>query len=600
MSQFNPELHLVRNLDDIVEFTNWLGTKHENNALGLDTETTGLDWYHPNFRTRMVQVGDKNHGWAFEVEGYEAIVKEILSRWDGDWVIHNASYDTKVLKKTLGWEVPWHRIHDTMIMKQIYEPGSPAGLKDTASRFVSGVVKQGEKIMKEEFKKGGWDWSTVPFSLDSYWQYGALDPSMTVALYSHLKEYIDTVPEVYSLEMAVLRCCVDMEYKGMHIDSEYVEKVYKENKSRLHKIEKSIKDNWGFEPTKNGELIDFLKYYGAEFTVFTGKGAESVNKEQLDLFVESGNKSVQTIAKTILDYRNLKKVTDTYLKGYLTESPYDSRLYANINTLKARTGRMSSSNPNLQNLPSNGRLIKDAFIPDDPSKHYLKSCDYSSMELRMLTNLSKDPSLIEAYRRVDENGEDFFVNVGKILYNEPDFQKSDKRRKSIKGYMYGMMYGGGHEKLAKTAGVSLEEIEVLDEKFKSMYPGIVTFMDKTMKDGEETLEKTGVPFITYPSGRRIPADKDEKGNWKIYALTNYMLQGRSAEETKKAIVRLDAVGMDMRMVVHDEIIAHIDKKDEEEATKVLEEVMTVQKSEEYPVWIPAECDPGLARWGDKY
>ena len=600
--KFSPNIHLVESLDDIVEFTNWLGRTHENNIIGLDIETTGLDWYSDDFKVRMLQVGDENDGWAFKVDGYEAIVKSIIERWDGEWAIHNASYDVKVLQKHMGWTPPWERIHDTMIMKYLMEPGKPAALKDSATRLISPVIAQGEKYLKEDMKKGGWTWATVPFSLDSYWQYGALDPSITVAMYNKMKPLtIDAMPEVYELEMAVLRACVNMEYKGMRIDADYVKEQYTKHQQHLDKVEKFLISEWGFKPSQKAKLADFLLAHGAEFSRFSEKtGAPSTDKEQMKLFKESGDPALYAIANTVMRYQDLQKTTGTYLKGYLTDSPYNGRLHANINTLRAKTGRMSSSNPNLQNLPSKAKLIKDAFIPDDPANQYLLSCDYSSMELRMLTNLSKDPDLIEAYRKVDEHGEDFFVNIAKLVYNEPDFQKSDPRRKLIKGYLYGTMYGAGPEKSAETAGITLEEALELDTKFKTMYPGIVNFMNEAMQTGERTLAETGQPFVTFPSGRRIPADKDEDGRYKIYALTNYILQGRSAEETKKAVVRLEAEGFDMRMVVHDEVIFHIDKADEEEARRQVEDVMTVRKSEDYPVWIPAESDPGLSRWGDKY
>ena len=184
----------------------------------------------------------------------------------------------------------------------------------------------------------------------------------------------------------------------------------------------------------------------------------------------------------------------------------------------------------------------------------LVTADYSQIEMRLVAEASGDPGLIEAFRTADSTGGDFFVEMGKQIYREPDFKKSDKRRGLIKNTMYGKAYGAGPAKMAESAGVPVSRMQAVVETIDQRFPGLTSFMKGIESDGWERQKKEGQGYVVTPLGRRLPADEN-----RLYALTNYYVQSWAADILKKALVRLDASGTTLDMVppVHDEIVIDI-------------------------------------------
>lgn len=588
-------LHLVNNIDAAFAMKRWLGERREHDVIGFDSETSGLDAYAPDARLRMVQIGDAKTGWAVPWDLWGGVAMECLNAWDGQFTAHNLAFDATWMKVHAGWDVPWSRFDDTMIMSQVDAPGSPAGLKGLSVEHVDSRADAGEKDLKAAMKKHNWTWGTIPTDYEAYWLYSALDPVLAANLHTHFKHVPIKYAEPYDLEMSIRRICTNMEQIGMRIDLEYAAKKHAELTETVTHNKKWALDNWGFSLASGPQLADFFENtLKAEFKHRTAGGKPSVAKDQLDLFAASHDKDVRMVANYVLETRKLDKLNSAYFKNFLSMNN-DGIVHPNIRTMGARTGRMSVTNPALQTIPSNDSLVRGAFIRRNEGEAII-SCDYSQIEMRLLAHFSEDPALISAFNLADQDGSDFFVALGRDIYNDSEFDKKDPRRKLVKSTMYGSAYGSGVAKMATTAGVSLEQMTEVALSVFRKYPGIKRFMSEVEKMGEMREREEGVGYVLTSTGRRLPAD-----NGKMYTLTNYILQGTAAELMKKAVVRLDAEGYGpyMQMVIHDEVVFSMPENMVKDEMPNIERAMSYVNGE-YSVGLPAEPEYVGYSWGSKY
>lgn len=590
------QLHVVRTIQDIVDMRDWLRNE-ERPVLGLDIETSGLDAFKPNARIRSIQIGDENHGWFVPYEMWGGAALELLDEWQGIIALHNCTFDLKFLKKHAGWEPPWNRIHDTMLMCQIMYPGQPAGLKEVTAKYIDRKAVVGEANLKKAFKDNGWDWDTVPVYEPAFCNYSALDPIITTYLWNHLRADL-AYPDVFDLEMQARRICTEMEYVGMRLDVDYTIRMESELTERVNEMKAWAQENWGINIASNNQLVDFLQNdVGATFTHFSDKtGNPSVNKEQLEEFAESGDPLLAGIVEYVQDMKYKSKLANTYFKNY-REMAVDGIIHPSLAVLGAsKTSRMSSANPNNQNLPSKDYYVRDAFLARSDDQE-IWSIDFSSMELRAMAHFSQDPGLIHAFELVDNEGQDFFATLGKNIYNDPDFDKSDPRRKLVKAFSYATIYGASVEKMAQTAGVPVETMKEVSENFFKAYPGVRDLMDSIIALGEKRTREEGVPYIILPStGRRLVTEPGAE-----YRLVNYLLQGSCAEITKRALINVDQADLSQyaMLVIHDEILFSFPKDQAEELAAQAAEAMSFT-SGEYLVPQVAEAEVAGDRWGAKY
>ena len=590
------ELHIVRSIDDVLAMKTWLGERRD--IMGLDIETSGLDAFKPGARIRSIQVGDQRHGWFVPYELWGGAALEILKSWEGNIALHNSAFDLKFLQLHAGWEVPWNRIHDTMIMAQIMYPGKPAGLKELSAKYVDPRANIGEKYLKQAFKDNDWTWDTVPIYEPAFCNYSAIDPIITTYLWDHLRADL-VYPKVFSIEMAARALHTQMEIRGMRLDVDYTVRMEKELSEEVEQKKKWAQDNWGINIMSNAQLAKFLADdLGAEFTHFSDKtGAPSVNKAQLAKFSATGDETIRAVVGFVEDAKSKQKIANTYFKNY-REMAVEGIIHPSINTLGASTtGRSSSSNPNAQNLPSKDYLVRDAFIADNED-HEIWSIDYSSAELRMLAHFSEDPGMIDAFRRVDNLDEDFFTTLGKDIYHDKNFDRSDPRRKLVKSFLYGTVYGSGVPKMAETTGESVETMQKVSDSFFKTYPKVRQFMDDVIALGEHRASVEKIPYIQFPTtGRRLVTEPGTE-----YRLVNYLLQGQCAEWTKRALIDLDQADLSqyVKLVVHDEYIFSFPKSDAEELAGLAAEAMSFGEDDGLIVPQVAEPERSGPRWGSKY
>lgn len=579
---------LVNTIDDAMEMKRWLGERR--NILAVDTETGGLNPRQHGLR--LVQIGDQKTGWAIPWEQWGGVALEILDSWEGDFVFHNAAFDVRFLKMHAGWKPPWHRIHDTMIMAQVCDPLGGGALKPLANRHVDRRASAGDALLKEAMSKEGWGWDTIPVDYDAYWAYGCLDTIITAHLYDHFRAD-QKYPKVYELEMAARRVVSQMEDNGARIDLDYCERKYRELTDWVEQVKAWGKNELGISLGSNLQLIKHFESIGAEITRTTKSGNPSVDKYQLRMWANDPNSGqVGEFAKLLLKMRHADKMAGSYFSNFI-EMHDNGVLHPSVKTLGARTGRMSITDPALQTLPKGEALVRDAFIPHEG--HVLVSSDWSQIEMRLMAHFSQDERLAKAFHDADASGGDFFVELGKEIYKDPTFQKSDKRRGLVKNTLYAAAYGGGVQKMAETAGVPYATMKTVADGVFSTYPGIKKFQATIEDAGVRREREEGQGYVMTPYGRRLPCDEG-----KVYTLQNYILQGHAAEMLKNTLVQLDLAGFGDYLIlpVHDEVIFSIPREDAPELMHTIEEVMTI--TEGYSVPIPAEPEGPLERWGEKY
>lgn len=615
------QLHYVDNIDDAMAMKRWLSEDRGRDCIAIDVETTGLTWNRPGDDLRLVQIGDKHTGWAVPWHLWGGAFMECLNAWPGVIALHNMSYDLKFLEDFANWQIPWERMADTMIMAKIMRPGRPAGLKPLATQLVDPRADAGQKMLKKAFDDNGWGWATVPVDLPVYHMYGALDTVETAYLYDIFRADLK-YPKVYDLEMSYLRCAYHMEKRGFRVDLDYAERKGQELHDFVDQSRQWAKSTYGVSIGSGPQLISYFGKLdgelmarhaqhetnfgimgttpecdalcgGVKITETTKSGAPSMNADQLRKFLNHPDKNVAQLAKVTYDARRSEKLANTYFKA-ITERNVDSRIHCSINTMGAITGRNSVSEPNLQNLPSNSSVVKNAFVPDE--NELLLSSDLDQVEFRITACLSKDAGLLSLFKKMDAEGGDAFTTIMRDVYRDTSLQKSDPRRALIKGTVYGKAFGAGPEKMAETAGVPVEQMEDVVKKFDKQYPGMNQYQQHVINLVKKRYREEGEGYIITPTTeRRIPVESD-----KAYKGTNYMIQGAAADVMKNNIIKLDAAGLgpNLRIPVHDEAMLSIPRSDIKEAQQLIKECMTTTEGWELP--LTADCSDGLERWGAKY
>lgn len=585
------QLRLVNTIDDAWDMKRWLGERRD--VLGLDTETSGLDPHAPGAKLRLVQIGDHNAGWAVPWEQWGGAAMECLDAWEGPIALHNCAFDARWLQIHANWDVPWHRIHDTMIMAQIDNPLGSGALKQLAVKLVDRRANAGEILLKEAMSKEGWGWHNIPVDYPAYWGYSALDPVITAHLWSHFRTDLK-YPRVYDLEMAARRVVSKMEDNGSRIDIEYCERKMAELTEYVDKSKSWAKENWGVSIGSSAQLAGFFKdRLNAEIERTTASGAPSMDKTQLMIFTASDSEIVAEAAKFVLRVRKADKLQSAYFSNFLSMN-VDGLLHPSIKTLGARTGRMSMTNPALQTLPKGEATVRNAFIPTLETD-VMVSSDYSQIEARLMSHFSRDPRLIATFIDADETGSDFFTAIARDIYQDPTMGKGDKRRGLTKNTMYGKLYGAGVTKMAETAGVPYDQMDAVVRAFDQSYPGVKTFQSQVENQGVLREKEEGQGYVLTPYGRRLPCDER-----RVYSLVNYLLQGHAAELLKDALVRLDAAGLGdyMLLPVHDEVIFSLPRNQHVEMMRTIGQTMSIMG--QYAVDIPADPEGPLSRWGEKY
>lgn len=574
------KLHLVNTVDQAQELLRWLGTV-KTGVIGFDSETTGLS--PERDRVRLVQVGDRDTGWAVPWERWGGVIEELLTRWDGDYVMHNAPYD-RAMMRVEGVDIPIARIRDTRLMSHVRESHQSIALKQQTRRHIDGKAAMAQSRLDEYMTASGFGWHDVPINPDPthpqamYWIYGAMDPVLTDRLREHHEPWVrEHSPRAYEVEMGAAWVVERMERRGARVDRDYTEKQRLQFSDYIEQLGAWCKSEYGVAAGSSQAVAERLQRDGVVLTDRTRQGALKLDKFVLGAIDHP-------LAAAVLKRRQAQKLDSTYLRRFLEYSARDGLLHPSINSVGGSsksnaeaggdrgvlTARMSMNSPNLQQLPRRGtsplaEVVRNCIVARE--SHTLLMSDVDQIEMRILAHLSRDPGMHAAFH----GDTDFFVGVARQLFSDDAIVKADPRRQVTKTAMYALVYGSGLETFCRSAGLSLREGQAFMADFKRQFPlaaGLSELVQQTAfnrgRSGDEA-------FVQSPWTGRRHRLQDDKG----YALLNHLIQGSAAEIFKLKLLELDAAGLGEFMIlpVHDEVMLDVPNDQVEDVAHVLRSVM---------------------------
>jgi DNA polymerase-1 len=378
-----------------------------------------------------------------------------------------------------------------------------------------------------------------------------------LGLYERLRPEVESLglTELYqSIELPLVRVLAKMEETGIRVDPEQLRRMSGRMEDEITRLSGEIYALAGrsFNVNSPQQLSKVLfDEMSLPAPVKFGKGkVTSTAADVLETLADE-----HEIARKVLDYRQLAKLKGTYVDALpALIDPATQRLHTTFNQAGAATGRLSSSNPNLQNIPIRtelGREIRAAFVPRQGWK--LVVADYSQIELRLLAHMSHDPVLMEAFR----NGEDIHTRTAAEVFGVPPLMVTPEHRRKAKAVNFGIVYGQTPFGLAQTLGIERREADLYIRAYFERYAGVRRFLDLTVAE----VRRTGVALNLFGRRRPIPDMHSRNPNARNFAertAVNTPLQGTAADLIKLAMIRIDEKlrGMQAKMLlqVHDELV----------------------------------------------
>ncbi|MBK9488001.1 MAG: DNA polymerase I [Haliscomenobacter sp.] len=489
-------------------------------------------------------------------------------------IAQNLKYDAIVFK--------WYGVEvrgayfDTMVAHYLLEPEMRHGMDYLAETYLSYSPISIEMLIG---KKGKDQLNMSQVDLEKVTDYAAEDADITLQLKELFAPKLEEggVQELFdTIECPLIKVLADLEYEGIRIDSDYLDVYSKELDIQIQTLEQSIYEQAGVKfnigsPKQVGDLLfERLKvpYKGAK----TKTGQYSTDEDKLlELAPEF------PIIQTILNFRGLSKLKSTYVDALpKMVNPRTGRIHSSFNQALAATGRLSSNNPNLQNIPvrtPEGAKVRRAFIPRD-DQHTLLSADYSQIELRLIADISGDAAMLEAF----QNNQDIHTATAAKVFNVPFDQVTREQRYQAKTVNFSILYGAGATNLSRQLSIKRTEAKELIDAYFALYSGLKGYMVNVVEDAR----KNG--YVTTLMGRRrylreINSKSSlERSNAERVAV-NTPVQGSAADMIKVAMVNIHQAlleqGLKTKMIlqVHDELVFDVPNEELEIVKPIIVEKM---------------------------
>ena len=546
-----------------------------------DTETTGLNPFNGDRpfaittcdmkgETQYISIGDD------DLVGIDTALLSDVNQA----VFHNAKFDILMLGiygMTVG-----ATIHDTMIAAAIYNSDEGTlKLKDLAKKYL-GEENETEEAVKLYMRKHKLvSYADVPRELIE--PYARNDARITLDLFKFYRTKGITTEPIYTKEMQLLKCLVDMQRRGVLIDTRFCKKNAHLCAEHIRKIEKEIKEKHkGINVASNKKLAAYLfDDQGVRCDYLTEKGNPAFDEFHL-------SKYEHPISPLILELRELQKVKVTYLDA-LTEKADDKKIiHCDFFQVGARTGRFSCRKPNLQNIPRTGRIdVRRAFTCRPGFSNYY--FDYSQVELRILAHYSQEPLMLEELSKEES---DLHSVTCKAVFGEVTKQK----RTLSKNINFGIIYGMGPKKFCTMVNqqypdfnMSYTDARAFINKYYETYKRVRTF---TWRVPQKIMD---VGYVVDVFGRKYscPAKESYKG-------VNYLIQGCAAGIIKKAMIEihdlLEGKNSNMLLTIHDELVIEIHES-EEELVQNIKEIMEDRVTFRVPITVNIEKT--ATSWAEK-
>lgn len=571
--------------------------------LAVDTETTSTD----AMRARLVGISlsdapgrgyylpvghdPRTHrGPQLSLAQARALLGPILADGDLPKVMHNAKYDLLVLERH-GLATEGLR-DDTMLAAWILEPeGRGVGLKTQAFQRL-GVMMQS---IDELLGSGRSQLTMDVLPVNKVAPYACADADMTLRLTDLLERELREHHqwELFTdVEMPLVPVLTAMERRGMAVDRDYLDKMSRTLETKLQELEASIYELAGhpFNPNSTQQLGQVLfEELGLPVQRRTKTGYST------DASVMEALADAHPIVSQILAHRTLSKLKGTYVDALPTLiNPETGRIHTSFNQTGASTGRLSSSDPNLQNIPvrtEEGRLVRGAFAA--PEGYRLLSCDYSQVELRLLAHMSEDSELIGAFQR----DEDVHATTAAAVLGIPLAEVTKEQRALAKAINFGLMYGMSEYGLAARTDLSQEEARAFIETYFTRFRGVKRYLERIKAQAYEQ------GYVETILGRRryFPELQSRSANALRQraerAAINMPIQGSAADVIKLAMIRLydelcrrdgDAA---MVLQVHDELVLEVPTGELDE----VRDLVVTTMSEAYALRVPLKVDAAVGK-----
>ena len=571
--------HCVRTWDDLEALVSRLMAA---TSYAFDTETTGLDVMSVGLVGMSFAV-EAGEAWWVPVAGGEwADEGELLGRFaevfadaEKEVVAHNFKYDYKMLARR---EVRIaNHIFDTMVAHYLVQPDGGHGLNRLAETDLGYAPIPIESLIGKKGKNQKTMADLDPIAITDY---ACEDVDIALQLrdrYAPLLADHNALKLFEEVEMPLVRILAEMELAGVRIDAERLRTYSAELATKIDALDAEIQSLAGKpfnvdSPRQLGPILFEDLAIPAGRLKKTKTGQYPTGEDVLAKLSEH-----HPIIDKILEYRKLKKLRSTYVEP-LPEliHPETGRVHTHYMQTVAATGRLSSNNPNLQNIPirtPEGREIRRAFVPAD-ADHVLLAADYSQVELRIAAALSGDPGLVEAF----VSGADIHAATAAKVFNVPLDEVTREQRSQAKAVNFGILYGQGAFGLANTLGISRTEAKSIIDAYFAQFTALQQFT----ADAVEKVRETGYAETVLGRRRLLPDIHSNNATVRAFAERNAVnapIQGSAADVIKVAMVRLDeamrTAGLRAKMImqVHDELVFDVPLAEVETLSALIREHM---------------------------
>jgi DNA polymerase-1 len=566
----SPPARRYETVLDAAQLSRWIARLGQAPLFAFDTETTSLDYMEAELvgvsfaiepgEAAYVPVGHRYPGAPDQLDrdAVLAALRPLLEDPARPKVGQNLKYDMSVLAR--------HGValagiaYDTMLESYVLDATATRHDMDSlAERYLGEKTIHYEDVAGKGAKQIGFD--QVP--IENAAEYAAEDADVTLRLHQTLWPRLEAVPSLAtllrSLEMPLVPVLSRMERRGVRIDAAMLAAQSRELATRMHAVEQHAYQVAGSpfnlgSPKQIGEIL--YDRLGAPVLAKTPTGAPSTAESVLQ---ELADKGIELPA-LILEHRGLAKLKSTYTdKLPQMVNARTGRVHTSYHQAVAATGRLSSSDPNLQNIPvrtEDGRRIRRAFVPEDGWR--MLAADYSQIELRIMAHLSGDAGLLRAFA---EGRDVHRATAAEVFGVAPDAVTAEQRR-SAKAINFGLIYGMSAFGLAKQLGIEREYAQAYVNRYFERYPGVRAFMDRTREQAREQ------GYVETVLGRRLYLPDIKARNPQIRAAAertaiNAPMQGTASDIIKRAMIDLDAwleagqAPARLLMQVHDELVLEV-------------------------------------------
>ena len=572
-----PSYHLITKPEERKELMEIL---MKQDQVCFDTETTSIDALHADLVGISFSYKAREAFYVAIPEDFEqakAIVEEFKPFFEStkiEKIAHNIKYDLKVLNRySIFVAFP---LFDTMVAHYLINPESKQSMDFLAEFYLNYKPVSIETLLGKKGKNQGNMRDLKPEEISDY---ACEDADITFQLKQlfepqiqkeHLKELF------YEMEMPLVEVLKDMEEEGIAIDVKALVAYSKQMEITLTELEKNIKELAGMDfnvdsPKQLGDvLFDVLKISAKAKKTKTGQYATSED-------VLQKHEKDHPIIPMILEYRQLRKLKSTYVDPLPTlTDKIDGRIHTNYMQTVTATGRLSSNNPNLQNIPvrtDKGKEIRKAFVPRN-SDFILMAADYSQIELRIIAALSGDKNMIEAFK----SGQDIHKATAAKVFHVPLDEVTREQRSAAKAVNLGIIYGQSAFGLAQNLNISRTEAKTIIDSYFEQYSTIKSYMDGTVAQAREK------GYVETIMQRRRYLPDINSGNAVVRGFAernavNAPIQGSAADIIKMAMVEVyramkkQPLKSKMILQVHDELVFDIHRSEMEWMKKLVEDAM---------------------------